>query len=273
MSDDGTMPIEHTSAQMPGRFSHAQFDAAVLVESKGDRRVSVCIPARNEAATVGPVVHSIISALTGPSGGVPLVDEVVVVDDGSADRTAEVARGAGARVVSSDTAHGGKGQAMRTALKASDGDLIVFVDADVTNFEPHFVTGLLGPLLGDESLALVKGLYRRPLQGAPDGGGRVTELTAKPIIDLLFPFLAPIEQPLAGETAAPRTVLEKCGLADGYAVELALLIDTASLFGSGHRPGGPGRAGAPQPPLSELRPQATDILPPRRPGPPWSRRT
>ncbi len=255
------MPIERTPGDKPGRYSHTQFDAVMLVESKGDRRLSVCIPARNEAATVGQVVHSIVSALASPSDRGTLVDEVLVVDDGSVDRTADVARQAGARVISSDTAQGGKGQAMRTALKASEGDLIVFVDADVTNFEPHFVTGLLGPLLTDDSISLVKGLYRRPLQGAPDGGGRVTELMAKPLIDLLFPFLAAIEQPLAGETAAPRSVLEKCGLADGYAVELALLIDVATLFGVGaiaqvdlgvrvHR----------NRPLSELRPQATDIL-------------
>jgi glucosyl-3-phosphoglycerate synthase len=255
------MAIEHTPGEKPGRYSHTQFDASTLVESKGDRRISVCIPARNEAATVGQVVHSIVTALAGPSAAGPLVDEVLVVDDGSVDRTADVAQQAGARVIASDAAQGGKGQAMRSALKASDGDLIVFVDADVTNFEPHFVTGLLGPLLTDESIALVKGLYRRPLQGAPDGGGRVTELMAKPIIDLLFPFLAGVEQPLAGETAAPRSVLEKCGLADGYAVELALLIDAATLFGVGaiaqvdlgvrvHR----------NRPLSELRPQATDIL-------------
>jgi glucosyl-3-phosphoglycerate synthase len=151
---------------------------------------------------------------------------------------------------------------MRTAVDVATGDLIAFVDADVTNFGPHFVTGLLGPLLvfGD-STNLVKGYYRRPLHGAPDGGGRVTELVAKPIIDLLFPDLGGILQPLAGETAAPRSVLEKCGLADGYQVELALLIDVAADFGAGtiaqvdlgtraHR----------NRPLSELRPQATDIL-------------
>jgi glucosyl-3-phosphoglycerate synthase len=255
------MPMESVPGQDRVRYSHAQFDPVVLADAKGGRSISVCIPARNEAATVGPVVHAIISALTGPAGGVPLVDEVLVVDDGSVDDTADVARDAGARVIGSDTSHGGKGQAMRAALKASEGDLLAFVDADVTNFESHFVTGLLGPLLGDESVSLVKGFYRRPLQGAPDGGGRVTELMAKPIIDVLFPFLSPIEQPLAGETAAPRSVLEKCGLADGYAVELALLIDVATLLGVGsiaqvdlgtrvHR----------NRPLSELRPQATDIL-------------
>jgi glucosyl-3-phosphoglycerate synthase len=261
VSEDGVMPIGLTSGGEPKRYSHAQFDAAELTEVKGARRISVCIPARNEAATVGPVVRSIVSALTSSSGGVPLVDEVVVVDDGSTDGTAELARQAGAVVIEADAPHGGKGQAMRSALKATDGDLVAFVDADVTNFSAHFITGLLGPLLSDESLNLVKGFYQRPLHGVPDGGGRVTELMAKPVIDLLFPWLHPIEQPLAGETAAPRSVLEKCGLADGYAVELALLIDVAAVFGVQsvgqvdlgtrvHR----------NRPLSELRPQATDIL-------------
>jgi len=225
----GDMPIGRTSGENRRRYTHARFDPVELTELKGARRISVCVPARNEAATVGQVISSIVSALTGASSGVPLVDEVVVVDDGSTDRT--------------------------------DGDLVVFVDADVTNFGPHFVTGLVGPLLSDDSLTLVKGFYQRPLHGIPDGGGRVTELMAKPVIDLLFPYLASIEQPLAGETAAPRSVLEKCGLADGYAVELALLIDVASVFGVQtvaqvdlgvriHR----------NRPLAELRPQATDIL-------------
>jgi glucosyl-3-phosphoglycerate synthase len=239
----------------------APADAWTLAGAKGDRSVAVCIPARNEAATVGPIVDHIVTALTDRAGGAPLVDDVVVVDDGSDDGTADLAQAAGARVIRSGARGGGKGQAMRAALIATDADLLAFVDADVTNFGPHFVTGLLGPLLGDDSVALVKGYYRRPLHGAPDGGGRVTELMARPVIDLLFPHLASIEQPLAGETAAPRWVLEKCGLADGYAVELALLIDVASLCGVAsiaqvdlgtrvHR----------NRPLAELRPQATDIL-------------
>lgn len=261
VSDDEAMPIAGMAGRDAGRFEHSRFDADTLIEIKGDRRVSVCIPARNEAETVGPIVHAIVTTLTGTSGGVPLVDEVVVVDDGSVDRTGDIARQAGARVLPTLSRGGGKGQAMRTALEAVRGDLVAFVDGDVTNFDPHFVTGLLGPLLTDESLSLVKGYYRRPLHGAPDGGGRVTELVAKPVIDLLFPHLASIEQPLAGETAAPRWVLEKCGLADGYAVELALLIDVASRFGVAtiaqvdlgvrvHR----------NRPLAELRPQATDVL-------------
>ena len=238
-----------------------QFDASALAGAKAGRIVSVCIPARNEAATVGPIVHSVVSALTDRFGGAPLVDEVLVVDDGSTDDTGRLAAAEGARVVRGDTPAGGKGQAMRVALHEAEGDVIAFIDGDVTNFGTHFVTGLLGPLLTDDRVTVVKGFYQRPLHGEPDGGGRVTELMARPVIDLLFPALSSVRQPLAGETAAPRWVFEKCTLADGYAVELALLIDVASHFGVEtiaqvdlgvrvHR----------NRPLSELRPQATDIL-------------
>ncbi len=254
------MPIARVPGEWAGRYEHSRFETGALTEVKGDRRVSVCIPARNEAQTIGPIVEAVVTNLT-RAGRVPLVDEVVVIDDGSADQTAEIARRSGARVLSTGSSGGGKGQAMRAAVDEVEGDFVVFVDADVTNFGPHFVTGLVGPLLVDDSVSLVKGYYQRPLHGAPDGGGRVTELVAKPVIDLLFPHLASVEQPLAGETAAPRWVLEKCGLADGYAVELALLIDVAARWGVAtvaqvdlgtrvHR----------NRPLAELRPQATDIL-------------
>jgi glucosyl-3-phosphoglycerate synthase len=265
VSDDDAMSTAFTPGGDAGTDAGgppgAPADLHRLVNRKGNRRISVCIPARNEAATIGPIVHSIASNLTGATGGPSLVDELMVIDDGSDDGTAELALRSGARVIATEANRGGKGQAMRAALKVAEGDLIVFVDADVTNFGPHFVSRLLGPLLSDESVTLVKGHYRRPLHGAPGGGGRVPELVAKPVIDLLFPHLVSIQQPLAGETAAHRWVLEKCGLADGYAVELALLIDTAARFGVEtiaqvdlgvrvHR----------NRPLAELRPQATDIL-------------
>jgi glucosyl-3-phosphoglycerate synthase len=194
------------------------------------------------------------------------VDDVVVVDDGSLDDTAGVASRAGARVIPSRTAGGGKGQAMSVALEETDAELLVFLDADVQNFGPHYVTGLVGPLLedprpGQPDVAIVKGFYERPLHGEPGAGGRVTELVARPVIDLLFPQLSGVRQPLAGETAVPRTVLDKTGLAPGYGVELALLVDVAQHFGVEqvtqvdlgvriHR----------NRPLAELRPQATDVL-------------
>jgi len=242
-------------------YVSSRFDAAALAASKAGRTVSVCIPARNEAATIGPIVRTIVTELTAAGGGVPLVDEVVVVDDGSTDGTGTVAARSGARVVTGDSTAGGKGQAMRVALREAEGDLIAFVDGDVTNFGSHFVTGLLGPLLTDDGITVVKGYYQRPLHGEPDGGGRVTELMARPVIDLLFPALSVVRQPLAGETAGPRWVFEKCTLADGYAVELALLIDVVSHFGVEtvaqvdqgvrvHR----------NRPQAELRVQATDIL-------------
>ncbi len=247
VSDDVAMPEAFPPGHVGRHFSHADFSRARLAERKGGRTVSVCIPARDESATIGAVVAA-ISELSEVSPE-RLVDEIVVVDDGSSDGTAAAARASGATVITNPAGVAGKGQAMRTALDASTGDLVVFVDADVTNFGPHFVTGLLGPLLVDDTVRLVKAHYRRPLDGEPNGGGRVTELVARPVIDILFPHLSAIVQPLAGETAAPRAVLERCGLADGYAVEMALLIDVAAHFGAELRgPGRPRRAGPSQSP-------------------------
>jgi glucosyl-3-phosphoglycerate synthase len=177
------------------------------------------------------------------------------------DATAAVAESSGARVIAAGEAGGGKGQALRVALAEARGDLLVFLDADVENFGPHFVTGLLGPLLTDDDVALVKGFYERPVEGSTGGGGRVTELVARPVIELLFPLLGGVRQPLAGETAAPRSVLEKTGLDPDYGIELGLLIDVADRFGVEaiaqvdlgvriHR----------NRPLAELRPEATDVL-------------
>ncbi len=221
----------------------------------------MCIPARNEEATVGNIVTTVRSRFMARAGGVDLVDEIVVVDDGSSDDTARVAKSAGATVVRIEGSSGGKGEAMSLAVQASTGDVIVFLDGDVDPFPEHFVPGLLGPVLADDDVALVKGSYLRPLNGVPGEGGRVNELVARPVISLLYPDLSEVRQPLAGETAVPRTVLDKIELAPAYGVEIALLIDVASLFGAhsiaqvdlgvrAHR----------NRPLSELGRQATDVL-------------
>lgn len=230
-------------------------DPSLLAATKGAHRVSVCIPARNEAPTVGAVVAVAVSL-----AGIGLIDEIVVVDDGSTDATAAVAASAGAEVVAADGGPG-KGQALRSALEATSGDIVVFVDADVVDFAPRFIGNLVEPLLSDPRVALAKASYRRPLAGAADEGGRVTELLAKPILRRFFPELADIRQPLAGESAVRRDTLELVNVADGYGIEIALLIDVFRLHGRSaivdvdlgtrvHR----------NRPLHELRPHADDVL-------------
>ena len=204
-------------------------DPLELVRAKGATSVSVCLPARNEAATVGAIVTSIVHHLV---EGHPLVDEVVVVDDGSTDATADMARQAGARVVAT-TSPEGKGGALRTSLAATTGDLVVWCDADIVDFQASFVTGLLGPLLSDPSVEFVKARYRRDLDGRVGEGGRVTELVARPVLARLFPHLSGFAQPLAGEYAGRRELLEQLTFVPGYGVDLGLLIDIAELVGVG----------------------------------------
>lgn len=195
--------------------------------------VSVCLPARDEEATVGPIVAALCSTLV-PAG---VVDEVVVLDDGSSDRTAAQSAAAGARVVAvADVlpeagAGEGKGNALWRGLFVCEGSVVCYLDADVRNFEPHFVTRLVAPLVEDPSVGLVKGFYERPLHGDPRGGGRVTELVARPLLSALFPHLAGLRQPLGGEYAARRELLEVLPFVEGWGVELGLLIDVADRFG------------------------------------------
>lgn len=210
-----------------------------LTTLKSGQSVSVVVPALDEAATIGEVVRAACRLQA-----VGLVDEVVVMDGGSTDSTTAVATAAGARVVAVDGvlhSYGtlpGKGESLWKALHAADGDLLVYLDADVTGVTPDWVAGLLWPLLTEPSVEFVKACYDRPLRLAegylaPTGGGRVTELTARPLLALLWPALTGIVQPLAGECAARRSLLERLPFSSGYAVELGLLLDAYADVGLG----------------------------------------
>jgi glucosyl-3-phosphoglycerate synthase len=203
-----------------------------------DRRPSVCvvIPARDEEPTVAGVVGPVHDLLVG-SG---LVDEVVVVDGASTDATAARAADAGARVVQlADVLdvrdHPGKGGAMWAGLAETTADVVVFLDADVAPFDPGWVCALVEPLLRDPQVQLVKGAYDRPgteQSAVWEGvGGRVTELMARPLLNLLWPDLSGVLQPLAGECAATRALLSRLPFSTGYGVELGLLVDTWDLTG------------------------------------------
>ncbi|MYW67945.1 glucosyl-3-phosphoglycerate synthase [Streptomyces sp. SID8379] len=197
--------------------------------------VSVVLPALNEEETVGEIVAIIRRELmTGPT---PLVDEVVVVDSGSTDRTSEVAAAAGARVEHRDAilpriaARPGKGEVLWRSLLVTSGDIVCFVDADLKEFSADFVSGIVGPLLTDPGVDFVKAMYDRPLAGAAGQGGRVTELMARPILNLHWPQLAGFVQPLGGEYAARRSLLEQLPFPVGYGVELGLLVDALHTVG------------------------------------------
>jgi glucosyl-3-phosphoglycerate synthase len=194
----------------------------------------VVLPALNEEETVGDIVSVIRHDLVEQ---VPLVDEIVVVDSGSTDRTAQVAAAAGARVVHRDAilprlpAVPGKGEVLWRSLLVTRGDIVCFVDADLREFSADFVTGIVGPLLTDPGVQLVKAMYDRPLAGAAGQGGRVTELMARPLLNMHWPQLAGFVQPLGGEYAARRSLLEQLPFPVGYGVELGMLVDALHLAG------------------------------------------
>ncbi|MER5182818.1 glucosyl-3-phosphoglycerate synthase [Streptomyces sp. NPDC002896] len=211
--------------------------------------VSVVLPALNEEKTVGDIVAVIRRELM--TRAVPLVDELVVVDSGSTDRTAEVAAAAGARVVHRDEilpripALPGKGEVLWRSLLVTSGDIVAFVDADLKEFSADFVSGIVGPLLTEPGVDLVKAMYDRPLgaelssgtaagEGGRAGGaqgGRVTELMARPLLNMHWPQLAGFVQPLGGEYAARRSLLEQLPFPVGYGVELGMLVDALHLVG------------------------------------------
>jgi glucosyl-3-phosphoglycerate synthase len=236
-----TSTASMTEAWFARRTSHWQdWPSQELLTAKERLGVtiSVVIPARNEQRTVAGVVRSLARTFV---QRLPLVDELVVMDSDSTDATAAVAAAAGAVVYRTSevaTAAGsfpGKGEALWKSLHVTKGDLLVFIDADLTSWGPHFVSGLLGPLLTDEQVLLVKGFYTR-VRTESDGststeGGRVTELVARPLISLWWPELAAVVQPLAGEWAARRSLMESLPIPVGYGVELATLMDTVAGHG------------------------------------------
>ena len=219
------------------RFHHSQFaDFSKLAELKRatQQRLSVCIPTLDEAPTIGEIVASIRTEFVINHA---FVDEILVIDSGSQDATRALAAAAGATVyLASDIlpeseSHRGKGENLWKALHVATGDLICYIDGDISNFHPGFITGLVGPLLTDPSLDYIKAFYERPLaygdESHSTGGGRVSEILIRPLISLFYPELSGVIQPLSGEYAARRETLESLPFPTGYGVEIAHLIDLA----------------------------------------------
>jgi glucosyl-3-phosphoglycerate synthase len=235
--DTGRLPEPVASWYARRRYRSEDYPPQRLAQCKRGRTVTVIVPTRECAATIGAVLEESV----GPLAEYGLVDELVVVDAGSVDGTAAAARRAGARVLLEDELERqlgpalGKGDAMWRALRATGGEIVCFLDGDTVDPTPRHLQGLLGPLLIDDSLALVKGAFDRPLDADgvkfPHEGGRVTELMARPLLNLHEPLLAGFAQPLAGEFSARRAVLERCAFPVGYGVEIAVLIDALRAYG------------------------------------------
>jgi len=205
------------------------------IKRRKDTTVAVCLPALDEETTVGEICRSIRTQLM---DGTAIVDELIVMDSGSSDRTEEVATAAGASVYMADHVlphlppAGGKGEALWKSLAVVGADIVVWLDSDVTNFDPAFVTKLIAPLLLDDELVYTKGFYNRPIdEHGSTTGGRVTELVVRPLLHLLYPELTGLIQPLSGEYAGRRSALTQVSFFTGYAVEIGLLIDLVERYG------------------------------------------
>jgi glucosyl-3-phosphoglycerate synthase len=216
------------------RFHHSEFDLRRLLERKTEP-ITVVLPAREVADTIGEIVERL-------RGLDPLIDQVLVVDAASRDGTGEVAARAGAEVHQEAELMPefgrvlGKGDAMWRALSIARGEVVAYLDSDTRDFSPHFAVGILGPLICEPDIRFVKGFFRRPYLRAdgtqlPADGGRVTELTARPLLSAFFPELAGFVQPLAGEVAARRKLFERMPFASGYAVETAMLLHARDALG------------------------------------------
>jgi len=234
------------SAVVDKWFAENTFDSAEferidrLVQAKRQQglTISLALPTLNEEETLGTIIRSVKAELMDRH---PLLDEIVLIDSRSTDRTREIAAELGIPVyVHQDIlpeygSHHGKGEALWKSLHVLKGDLIVWIDTDIKNIHPRFVYGLIGPLLRDRRLGFVKGFYKRPIRGpgglAATGGGRVTELSARPLLNTFYPDLSGLIQPLAGEQAGRREVLEQVPFFTGYGVETGLLVDLLLQFG------------------------------------------
>ncbi|MEV6780042.1 glucosyl-3-phosphoglycerate synthase [Streptomyces syringium] len=227
--------VERWLARRSWSAADRPLDRILAAKRGAGTTVSVVLPALNEEATVGAIVATIRRELM--TEAVPLVDELVVLDSGSTDRTAVVAAAAGARVVHRDEvlprlpALPGKGEVLWRSLLVTKGDVVCFVDADLRDFSADFVSGIVGPLLTEPDVHFVKAMYDRPLGEAVGQGGRVTELVARPLLNLHWPQLAGFVQPLGGEYAARRSLLERLPFPVGYGVELGLLVDALHTVG------------------------------------------
>jgi len=241
------------SVDAPWTLVGLDFDLTTVWGLRRNHRIAVVVPAQNEVATIAGVIDAVTHHES-------FVDDVIVVDDHSCDDTASVARHHGARVIHLREATG-KGEALAAGVAATDAEIIVFLDGDVLNPGVDYVARMVQPLLERPDIHLVKAYYERPLHDMPSGGGRVNELSARPILSLLYPGLGEIRQPLAGETAIRRETLDALTLDSAYGVEIALLIDVAHKFGVAslaqvdlgvrrHR----------NRPLEELRPMAVEVL-------------
>ena len=270
--------------QMPVRdwfeqrsFHHQDF-SGLASSGEAIRRpaITLILPAREVAGTIGPILDT-VARLNERSG---LIDQVLVVDADSADGTADIARAHGAEVYSENELlpeYGpaqGKGDAMWRALSVARGDIVMFADADTHDFGEHFVYGTLGPLLMVPGVQFSKAAYRRPFTSAErsvaDGGGRVTELMAKPLLNFFFPELTGFVQPLAGEFAVSRDLLLRTPFLTGYGVEIAILIDVARRRRAARDgPGGPRLAA--EPPPAALGSDQDELGRAARAGPPGAR--
>jgi hypothetical protein len=222
-------------------FHHEQFsDIGWLLQAKEKtgKSISVCLPSMNEAATIGTILETARRELIEK---VPLVNQLCVVDGGSEDATREIARDAGAEVFGQEEILPGfwepmgKGDALWRSLFCLRGDLIIWIDSDIRNFDSRFIYGIIGPLVTRPEILYVKGYYQRPIKAEhrllSTGGGRVTELVARPLLSLFFPELGALIQPLSGEYGGDRKLLEKIPFFSGYGVEIGMLMDIYDRFG------------------------------------------